>query len=219
MKRALSLALTHLFVIATIQAQSPSTMTGAANSVQLSQPEQLALPPTPAREMKIPAGTPLEIEVAYTVNSLDVRPEDLISFRVIVPIRVDGQTVIEKNSLVTGRVAEAKRGQHWGKAGKLSWIMQDVVAVDLTRVPIQAQRDSPLAGNGVKGTSHGGQVATEMIVLGGLLWVAAPLVLLHGFKRGENAVLPEGKRFVVYVQRDTIVKIPSASTDGQAAAP
>ena len=219
MKRALSLALTHLFVIATIQAQSPAATTGATNSVQLSQPEQLAPLSTPTRDLKIPAGTPLEIETAYTVSSLDVRPEELISFRVIVPIRVDGQTVIEKNSLVTGRVVQAKRGQHWGKAGKLSWIMQDVVAVDLTRVPIQAQRDSPLAGNGIKGTSHGGQVATEMIVLGGLLWVAAPLVLLHGFKRGENAVLPEGKRFVVYVQRDTIVKLPSGSADAQTAAP
>jgi len=219
MKSPLCLALVHLLICATVFAQSPTAATSATNSVQLSQPEQLAPPPTPAREMKIPAGTPLEVEVAYTVSSLDVRPEELISFRVIVPIRIDGQTVIERNSLVTGRVAEAKRGQHWGRAGKLSWIMQDVVVVDLTRVPIQAQRDSPLAGNGIKGTSHGGQVATEMIVLGGLLWAAAPLVLMHGFKRGENAVLPEGKRFVVYVQRDTIVKLPSASSDGQTTAP
>jgi len=219
MKRTLSLALTHLFVIATIQAQSPAATTGAANSVQVSQSESFASTAAPTRELKIPAGTPLEIEPAYTVSSLDVRPEELISFRVIVPIRVDGQTVIEKNSLVTGRVVQAKRGQHWGKAGKLSWIMQDVVAVDLTRVPIQAQRDSPQGENGIKGTSHGAQVATEMIVLGGLLWMAAPLVLMHGFKRGENAVLPEGKRFVVYVQRDTIVKLPSVSAEAQTAAP
>ncbi len=219
MKSPLCSALVHLLVYATVFAQSPTATTSATNSVQLSQPELLAPPPTPAREMKIRAGTPLEIEAAYTVSSLDVRPEELISFRVIVPIRVDGQTVIEKNSLVTGRVVQAKRGQHWGKAGKLSWIMQDVVAIDLTRVPIQAQRDSPQAENGIKGTSHGAQVATEMIVLGGLLWMAAPLVLMHGFKRGENAVLPEGKRFVVYVQRDTIVKLPSVSADAQTAAP
>jgi len=215
MKRALSLALTHLFVIATIQAQSPAATTSAANSVQVSQPSLPTSPTSQTRELKIPAGTPLEIETAYTVSSLDVRPEELISFRVIVPIRVDGQTVIEKNSLVTGRVVQAKRGQHWGRAGKLLWIMQDVVAVDLTRVPLQAQRDSTLAGNEIKGTSHGAQVATEMIVLGGLLWAAAPLVLMHGFKRGENAVLPEGKRFVVYVQRDTTVKTTSVGADGQ----
>src|SRR5262249_8991392 len=157
-----------------------------------------------------PAGTPVEIETAYTVSSLDVKPEDLISFRVVVPIKVDGFTVIERNSLVTGRVVEAKRGQHWGRAGKLSWIMQDVVAVDLTRVPVQARADTPGDQHTIKGTSHAGQVATEMIVMGSLLWVIAPVALLHGFKRGENAVLPEGKRFIVFVKNDTPVKVSVA---------
>ncbi len=207
MTRAFSLVLVHLFVITTIQAQSPAATTGAANSVQVAQRELPASLTVPARELKIRAGTPLEIEAAYSVSSLDVRPNDLISFRVIVPIKIDGVTVVERYSLVSGRVAQAKRGGHWGKAGKLSWAMQDVVAVDLTRVPLQAQREGPEAKNGVKGTSHGGQVATEMIVFGSLLFVAAPLVLLSGFRRGENAVLPEGKRFVVYVQSDTNVRV------------
>ena len=207
MKRAFSLVLVHLFVIATIQAQSPAATTSAANSVQVAQTQLPASFTAPARELRIPAGTPLEIEAAYSVSSLDVRPNDLISFRVIVPIKIDGVTVVERYSLVSGRVAQAKRGGHWGKAGKLSWAMQDVVAVDLTRVPLQAQIEGPEAKNGVKGTSHGGQVATEMIVFGSLLFVAAPLVLLSGFRRGENAVLPEGKRFVVYVQSDTNVKV------------
>jgi hypothetical protein len=131
----------------------------------------------------------------------------LISFRVLVPIKIDGVTVIEKYSLVTGRVVEAKRGRHWGRAGRLSWIMQDVVAVDLTRVPLQARDNSSDAKNTVKGTSHGGQVATEMIVFGSLMWAIAPVVLLHGFKRGENAVLPEGTRFIVFVKNDTMLKI------------
>jgi hypothetical protein len=163
--------------------------------------------PPPIRELKIPAGTPLEIEAAYTVSSLDVRVEDLISFRVIVPVKVDGLTVIDRYALVTGMVVQAKRGGHWGKAGKLAWVMRDVVAVDLTRVPLQAQRDLPTASGRVTGTSRGGQVATEMIVFGSLMWFAAPLVLMSGFKRGDNAILPEGKRFVVYVQKDTVVKI------------
>jgi len=74
MKRAFSLALIHLFVFATIQAQSPTVATDAANPVQLSQPESTAPPPA-VRELKIPAGTPLEIETAFTVNSQYVRPE------------------------------------------------------------------------------------------------------------------------------------------------
>ena len=204
MKRAVSLVIIHLFVITTIQAQSPTASATAANPVQLSQPESAAPPPA-VRELKIPAGTPLEIETAFTVNSQYVRPEELISFRVLVPVRVDGITVIEKYSLVTGRVVQAKRGGHWGKAGKLSWMMQDVVAVDLTRVPLQAVRDTRAGTNRVAGTSHGGQVAAQIAISAPLMLFAAPLALTAGFKRGENAVLPEGKRFIVYVARDTTV--------------
>jgi len=206
-KPLICLALTCLFVAPAIRAQEPQTTSGAANPGQLSVVEGTNNPQVEPREVKIPAGTPLEIETAYTVSSLDVKPEELISFRVIVPLKVDGITVIEKDSLVTGRVVEAKRGGHWGRAGKLSWIMQDVVAVDLTRVPLQARNDLPQAKNGVTGTSHSGEVATRMIVFGTLLWPIAPIVLINGFKRGENAVLPEGKRFIVFVKSDTTVKI------------
>jgi len=205
MKRLLCLTIIHLLVFVAVPGQSLPASSGAVNPVQVSPPDAQQ---SGSREFKIPAGTPLEIETAYTVDSQHVRSEDLISFRVLVPIKSDGVTLIEKYSLVTGRVVEAKRGQHWGRAGKLSWIMQDVVAVDLTRVPLQARNDSTDAKNAVKGTSHAGQVATEMIVFGSLMWVIAPVVLLHGFKRGENAVLPEGTRFIVFVKQDTVVKIP-----------
>jgi hypothetical protein len=204
MKTTLCLVLTHLLLVSPVAAQSPTASSTAANPVQLSQPEN-ATPPPAVRDLKIPAGTPLEIETAFTVNSQYVRPEELISFRVLVPVRVDGVTVIEKYSLVTGRVVEAKRGRHWGRAGKLSWIMQDVVAVDLTRVPLQAVRDTPAGTNRVAGTSHGGQVAAQIAIAAPLMLFAAPLALTAGFKRGENALLPEGKRFIVYVARDTTV--------------
>jgi hypothetical protein len=208
MKKPLCLTLIHLLIFAASQSQSLPVSSGATNPVQLSPPEGATSSPSQTRQLKIPAGTPVEIEVAYTVSSLDVLPEDLISFRVIVPIKVDGVTVIEKYSLVTGRVVEAKRGRHWGRAGKLSWIMQDVVAVDLTRVALQARNDPADGKNGVKGTSHGGEVATRMIVFGALMWPIAPLMLVQGFKRGENAVLPEGKRFIVFVTKEAMVNIP-----------
>ena len=207
MKACLCLTLSCLLAISTVHAQAPSATSGAANSGQLAESERPAAQISETREVKIPAGTPLEIEVAYTVSSLDVRPEELISFRVIVPVKVDGLTVIEKSSLVTGRIVVAKRGGHWGKAGKLAWTMRDTVAVDLTRVPLQARNDFAGTQNRVTGTSHGGQVATQMVVMGALLGPFAPVALMQGFKRGENAVLPEGKRFIVFVQTDTLVRV------------
>ena len=209
MKTTLSLFLSCLVGVITVQGQSPSSPTPAAEPIQLSQSDGPVASPQP-RELKIPAGTPLEIETAYTVNSQYVRPEELISFRVVLPIKVDGVTVVEKYSLVTGRVVQAKRGGHWGKAGKLSWIMQDVVAADLTRVPLQARNDSP-SDNRMTGTSHGGQVAAQIAIAAPLMLFAAPLALTAGFKRGEDAILPEGKRFIVFVKTDTLVHVDQTS--------
>lgn len=208
MRTLISFLLVVVLSPSMMMAQSGVTNGGAAKPIQGSQSVGNTDPALPAgkRELTIKAGTAIEIEAAYTVSSLEVRPNDYVSFRVLVPIQVDGVTVIDQQSLVTGRVVEAKRGRHWGKSGKLAWAIVDVVAVDLSRVPLQAQMDSPTGGNRISGTSHGGRVATEMIVFGALMWPIAPIVLLHGFKRGENAILPQGKRFVVFVKSDTVVR-------------
>jgi hypothetical protein len=47
------------------------------------------------------------------------------------------------------------------------------------------------------GDSKGAKVATQMVLTAALLPLIAPVALLHGFKRGENAILPAGKRFEV----------------------
>jgi hypothetical protein len=196
----------------TIAAQSGATRSpDATKAIQPSESAATVDAPAPPqpRELKLPAGTPIDIEATYTVSSVDFRPGDYLSFRVLVPVMIDGVTLIATGSLVTGRVVEAKRGGHWGKAGRLSWTIQDVVATDGTRVPLQAQKDVPTGRNGIKGTSHGGEVATKTILMGALLaplFPIAPLALMSGFKRGEDAVLPQGKRFVVFVQSETVVK-------------
>ncbi len=212
-------------IAAMIQVEKTASISGGASPHEAKQPEQIA----------VPAGTRVDVEAAYTVSSLDVQTGDLISFRVLVPIKINGVAVIDKGALVTGRVLEAKRGGHWGKAGRLSWTMQDVVAVDSTRVPLQSGaeagsdeinnvgslRGQPAWGagnpkknakqsartrNSVKGVSHGGEIAAKIIIAGALFPPLAPLGLIQGFRRGENAVLPEGKRFLVFVQSDTNVK-------------
>ncbi len=178
MRSTISVFLTIVFLCSGLAAQSARVPESATKPIQPS--DSAAAPSAPAQpppcELKLPAGTSLDIEATYTVR---------------------------------GRVVEAKRGGHWGKAGRLSWTIQDVVAIDGTRVPLQAQKDLPAGRNGIKGTSHGGEVAMKTVLMGVLLapvFPIAPLALMSGFKRGEDAVLPQGKRFVVYVQTDTVVK-------------
>ena len=209
------------------QSQSASAEASQAlapESVEPANPKSQAGQPIP---IKIPAGTPIEVEVAYTVSSLDIKPGELISFRVLIPIIIDGLTAIEKGALVTARVTLAKRGGHWGNAGRLEWAMEDVVAADNTRILLDpathsrnealwnleskgkdSKTGNPQLGQGsLKGTSHKGEVATKTIIAAAIFPPLAPLALLHGFRRGENAVLPEGKRYLIAVRSEASISV------------
>jgi hypothetical protein len=220
LKRLFWLLLALLLSQSVSLAQTSDVETAAAKTIQPSQTSTAVLNPPPASELKIPAGTPIEIEVAYTVNSLDVKPGERISFRVLIPVVIDGVTVIEKGAHVTARLTQAKRGGHWGKPGRLAWSMEDVGASDATRVPLAPETasrgdklwslesrnkpsESAMGQGKVKGTSHTGEVAAMSIFTGALF---PPLALMGGFKRGENAVLREGRRFVVAVGKETTVR-------------
>jgi hypothetical protein len=150
----------------------------------------------------IPRGTVVEVETAYRVSSQEIKAGETISFKVVNPVRVGENKVIAVGAMATGRVVRASRGGHFGRAGRLVWTMETVNAVDDSSVPIQA------AGR-VVGDSKGAKVATQVVLTGVLLWPIAPVALLHGFKRGENAYLAQGRRYEVTVSADTTVKLSS----------
>ncbi|HEV2880222.1 MAG TPA: hypothetical protein VGX24_02850 [Pyrinomonadaceae bacterium] len=154
-----------------------------------------------ARRVKLPQGTPLDIEMAYTITSQEVRAGELISFRVVNPVLVDGVIVVAVGATATARIVKASRGGHFGRAGRIAWVMQDVTAVDGTRIPLASS-----AGR-IVGDSKGAKVVTQMIITGALLPLVAPVALLHGFKRGENAIIPAGKRFEASVSSDATVLV------------
>ena len=161
-----------------------------------------AAPPSRVpRAVAIPAGTLVDIEAAYDIDSQNVKEGDALSFRVVNPVKVGGVTVIEAGATATGRVERAKRGGHWGRAGLLVWGAQYVNAADGTRVALQPMTTRQ------RGDSKGAKVATQMVVTGALIPFAAPLALLHGFKRGGNAVIPAGRRFEVFVRDEARVQV------------
>ena len=75
---------------------------------------------------------------------------------------------------------------------------------------MQISKDFPDNRNRIRGISHGGEVAARAILFGALFPPAAAIGVIGGaFKRGGDAVLPEGKRFMIYVQKDTDVTVPT----------
>jgi hypothetical protein len=161
----------------------------ASAGVVMAQPRKVSV--------KIPEGTPVELETAYTINSQLVRKGDRITFRVVNPVVVEGAVVIEKGATATAIVTKSERGGHFGRAGRIAWTMKEVTAADGARVPLQ------FAGH-VVGDSKGAKVATQMIVIGMMFF---PAGLLRGFKRGENAIVPEGKRFDAVVLGSATVNV------------
>lgn len=149
-------------------------------------------------KVKIPFGTVVEVESAFTVSSQEVKEGDLISFRVVYPVMSEGATIIAQGATATARVVKASRGGHFGRAGRLAWKMEYVLAVDGTKIPLQAP-------GRLVGDSKAAKVAAQTILTGAALWFIAPVALLHGFKRGQNAILPAGKRLEVIVQEGATV--------------
>src|SRR5687767_4041348 len=154
--------------------------------------------PPPKARIKVPAGTVVDFETAYSINSQEFRKGDAISFRVVNPVIIDGAVLIIQGATATGIVTKAERNGHFGRAGRITWAMKDVTAVDGTRLPIQ------FTGHTV-GDSKGAKVATQIAIMGALMWPIAPIALLGGMKRGENAYIPPGKRFQAVVSGDANV--------------
>ena len=186
------------------QVQQEQEPINAVTKEDVSTPVESGFTPTQTGSdvlvVTIPRGTVVEIETAYRLSSQEINAGEALSFRVVNPVRVGEATVIAVGAVATGRVVRATRGGHFGRAGRLVWTMETVNAVDDSRVPIQA------AGR-VVGDSKGAKVATRMVLTGALFWPVAPVALLHGFKRGGNAYVAQGRRYEVIVSADTTVRL------------
>lgn len=157
--------------------------------------------PTVLTPITVPDGTPLEVEATYTVSSAEVEEGNAVSFTVVHPVTINGTTVIARGARATARVTKAKKGGSWGRAGTLAWMMQDVIAVDGSKVPLEFSKST-------RGDSKGGTVATGIIVTGVLFWPAAPF---WGFKKGKDAKVPAGRRFDVTVHGNANVQVQVAA--------
>lgn len=147
-------------------------------------------------EMKVPDGTQLELELQSNISSKEAQEGDIINFTVVNDVVVNGAKIIERGAPAKARVAVAKKSGRWGRSGKLGWAMQDVLAVDGTRIPLRMEKK-------MAGDSKGGTVTTGVIVTSLVFWPAAPL---WGFKKGKDVSMPAGKRFEAFVHGDATVK-------------
>jgi hypothetical protein len=149
--------------------------------------------------VEIPEGTLVELEVVSPVSSADVGEGSGMTFLVTRRVVVKGVLVIARGAVARARVINSKRAGSWGRGGMLDWVMQDVVAVDGTRVPI-------LLSGQVKGTNRSAAVVAAAIVTGAIVFpYSPPAGLIWALKKGGEAVLDESRKSTATVGNKTEV--------------
>ncbi len=140
---------------------------------------------TPSKNVRvtIPNGTVIKVEAAYTVSSETLQKGDRIAFLVARPVYVDGLLVVARNALATGRVVDVRPAQKWGRGGMLAWDMENIVAVDGTRIPVNVSGGS--TGKNRVPVLVAGAAVTAAIIFP----YTSPVALVWAFKKGEDAKL------------------------------
>ena len=182
----------------------PTTQTQDPNALKPQPASTTAEPPADGM-VNVPDGTEIEIQLTNNASGEELKVGSIVDFTVVRPVQINGVTIFEKEAGARARITTAKRAGHWGKAGKLEWAMQDVLAVDGNRIPARfTQRQI--------GDSKGGTVAVAAVATTVLL---GPVGLLWGLKKGKPAIIPAGNRYSVFVHGDTKIKGKPAEAAAQ----
>lgn len=95
----------------------------------------------------IPAGTPITIRLQSSVSSANSQAGDTFEAALDEPVVINGQSVVERGSTVTGKVVEAKASGHLQDPGYLRLTLT-AISVDAKLLPVQSSSIF------VKGGSH-----------------------------------------------------------------
>lgn len=135
----------------------------------------VSLQAAPGNTVLLKAGTMIPMELMRTVSGQSVHAGQMIPFRVMNDVVVDGKTVIEAGAIAQGQVVRVEKAQLMGLPGELEIVVRSVTAIDGTSVP--------LAGDNLSAEGNN-RVAAAIVVT---------ILCLFGFCiKGGKAELPSG---------------------------
>lgn len=153
--------------------------------------------PQATKKVLLPDGTEISLEMKGAISPEGARKGDVVDFRVLQPVVLDGSVVIAQDAAARGYVAEALKARSWGRPGKLEIHLKDVTCADGTRAPIRATKR-------VEGGGNTGKVTTAVVISGVFFFPVAPL---WGFVKGKQIEIPAGTKFQAFVQGDSTVSV------------
>jgi|SRR5580765_1422666 len=145
---------------------------------------------TQGAEVTIPDGTEFEVVTVDEISSKTATEGDPLTFKVVDDVKVGGQVVIAKDTIVKGTVSNSQKSGRMGKSGKIGIRVESTLAVDGQRVRLRASK-------GKEGDDKTGSVIALTILV-------SPLFLL---KHGKDAKIKPGTKIKVYTDEETKVKM------------
>lgn len=151
------------------------------------------------RSVRMPQGTPILVETLYPVSSADFKINNTVAFSVVSSIYVDGVLTIPRGTVARARIVKVKRAKHFGRGGALTFEMEQIVAIDGTRIPVQLTFSTD--GGNRTGQMAAGAAATSALIFP----YTAPAAIVWGFKKGDEAVIRGNKQFAAVIKTNVEV--------------
>lgn len=143
-----------------------------------------------AAEIAIPDGTELTVVTLEEISSKTATEGDPLTFKVDEDVKVNGQVVIARGTLVKGVVSNAKKNGRMGKAGALSIRIESTTTVDEQKIKLRASK-------GKEGDDKTGTTVALVVLFG-------PLGFL---KKGKDAKIKEGTKIKAFTDENLKVQV------------
>ena len=138
----------------------------------------------------IPDGMEFTVVTIDEISSKTAAEGDPLTFKVSEDVKIDGQTVITKGTLVKGIVAQAKKAGMMGRGGSLGIRVESATTIDNQKLKLRSTK-------GKEGDDKTGTTVALVVLFG-------PLGFL---KKGKNAVIKPGTEIKVYTDEEKKVAL------------
>jgi hypothetical protein len=189
----LSDVLVPLSLVAIIARQAPQVSTPASQAPAAVTAAVSAQKPSASI---LQDGTPMKLRLLNKLDSHTAKNDDEILFDVVNDVVVGGVTVLRRGSPATGVVTQAAASKTMGRAGKLSFTINDIKLRNGGKVPVRAF-------NRTSGENRTAEMVNMMI---NMPMVSAPFFLLI---HGTNTTFPRGTEITAFVNGDLRLDLAS----------
>jgi PEGA domain len=190
-RRLLSYGLVPSLLVSLVARQAPQVSTPALQAP--------AAAPAPAQQPSadvLQDGTPMKLRLLNKLDSHTAKDGDVIPFDIVNDVVVGGVTVLHRGSPATGVVTQASSSKTMGRAGKLSFTINDIQLRNGSKVPVRAF-------NRTSGENRSGEMIGMMLQMP---IAAAPFFLLI---HGTNTTFPRGTEITAFVNGDLRLDLAS----------